>query len=377
MTGTDNRRIAKNTIYLYFRTFVSMIVSLYTSRKVLEALGVEDFGILSVVGGIIALMAFINGSMSVATQRFLTYELGRENGGDFNRVFNISIKVHLIIGAMVLLAAETIGLWFINTDLNIPEARMGAANWIYQASVLSAILGIIQTPYNASIVSHEHMHVYAYVGLGETFAKLAIVLCLLIYPYDRLAIWGFAFFALQLTISLIYRWYCIRMFDNCKFRLKAWDGKLFKSMLGFTGWNMFGTVAWTVKDQGASILLNIFGGPVFNAARGVSGQVTGAMRSLIGGFQTAVNPQITKNYASGDKEGTCRLLCKSSKISYFLMLIVSVPVLAEIDYILGVWLVEVPVMAGLFTRLVILESLFDTLAGPMITSLMATGRIKW
>lgn len=377
MTVTDSKRIAKNTIFLYIRTFVSMIVALYTSRKILEALGVEDFGILNVVGGVITLMAFINGSMSVATQRYLTYELGRENGGNFNQVFNIALKVHVIIAAVVLIAAETVGLWFVNTHLNIPAERMGAANWIYQATVLSSILGIIQTPYNAAIISHEHMHIYAYVGLGETFARLFIVLGLLIYPYDRLAIWGFAFFALQLAISIIYRWYCIRKFDNCKFHLKYWDKGLLKSMLGFTGWNMFGTIAWTAKDQGANILLNIFGGPVYNAARGVAGQVTGALRNLIGGFQTAVNPQLTKNYASGNNEATCFLLCKSSKFSYFLMLIISVPVLAEIDYILKLWLVEVPPMASLFTRLVILENLFDTLAGPMITSLMATGRIKW
>lgn len=377
MTATDSKRIAKNTLYLYIRTFISMAVSLYTSRKILEALGVEDFGILNVVGGIIALMAFINGSMSVATQRFLTYELGRDGGGDFNRVFNMSVKVHLFIAGIVLIAAETVGLWFVNTHLNIPEARMGAANWIYQATVLSALLGIVQTPYNAAIVSHEHMHIYAYVGLGETFTRLAIVLALLIYPYDRLAVWGFAFFTLQLAVSLIYRWYCIRRFDNCRIRRHVWDGKLFRSMLGFTGWNMFGTVAWTAKDQGASILLNIFGGPVFNAARGVSGQVTGAIRSLIGGFQTAVNPQITKNYASGNNAAACSLLCKSSKISYFLMLILSLPVLAETDTILELWLVEVPPMAVLFTRLVIIESLLDTLAGPMITALLATGRIKW
>lgn len=377
MTDTDNKRIAKNTLYLYIRTFVSMIVALYTSRKILEALGVEDFGILNVVGGVITLMAFINGSMSVATQRYLTYELGRENGGNFNQVFNIALKVHVIIAAVVLIAAETVGLWFVNTHLNIPVERMGAANWIYQATVLSSILGIIQTPYNAAIISHEHMHIFAYVGLGETFARLLIVLCLLIYPYDRLAVWGFAFFALQLTVSLIYRWYCIRKFNNCQFNLRHWDKELLKSMLGFTGWNMFGTIAWTAKDQGANILLNIFGGPVYNAARGVAGQVTGALRNLIGGFQTAVNPQITKNYASGNNEATCSLLCKSSKFSFFLMLIISVPVLAEIDYILSLWLVEVPPMASLFTRLVILENLFDTLAGPMITSLLASGRIKW
>lgn len=377
MSYADNKRVAKNTVYLYIRTFISMIVALYTSRKILEALGVEDFGILNVVGGIISLMAFINGSMSVATQRYLTYELGRGTAGQFNKVFNMAVYIHAAMALLVLVAAETVGLWFINSHLNIPEARMGAANWIYQATILTTILGIIQTPYNAAIVSHEHMHIYAYVGLGETFAKLFIVLALLIYPYDRLAIWGFAFFALQLIVSIFYRIYCIRRFDNCRLSRHSWDRALFRSMLGFTGWNMFGTVAWTLKDQGASVLLNVFGGPVFNAARGVSVQVTGAMKGLIGGFQTAVNPQITKTYASDDKATTCRLLCKSSKISFFLMLIVSVPVLVEIDYILGLWLVEVPPMASLFTRLVIIEALIDTLGGPMITSLMATGRIKW
>lgn len=377
MSDIDNKRIAKNTVYLYIRTLVSMIVSLYTSRKILEALGVEDFGIMSVVGGVISLMAFINGSMSVATQRYLTFELGRGSESQYNKVFNIAVYVHAIMALIVLVVAETVGLWFVNTHLNIPESRMVAANWIYQATILSALLGIIQTPYNASVVSHEHMHICAYVGLGETFARLMIVVALLYYPYDRLAVWGFALFAVQLTVSIYYRVYCSRKFDDCRLSFRMWDTNLLKSMLGFTGWNMFGTIAWTLKDQGGSVLLNIFGGPVYNAARGVSSQVTGAVRGLIGGFQTAVNPQLTKTYASGDTDVTCNLLCKSSKISFFLMLIVSVPVLFEIDYILGIWLVEVPPMAALFTRLVILESLLDTLGGPMITSLMATGRIKW
>ena len=377
MSYVDNKRVAKNTIYLYIRTFVSMVVSLYTSRKILEALGVEDFGIMNVVGGVISIMAIINSSMSVATQRFLTYELGRGDKGEFRKVFTMAVYIHAIMALIVLILAETVGLWFVNTHLNIPASRMDAANWIYQATVLTCILGIIQTPYNASIVSHEHMHIYAYVGLGETFGKLLIVLALLLYPYDRLAVWGFAIFALQLIVSIFYRFYCIKKFEGCHLHRYSWDKSLFKSMLGFTGWNMFGTVAWTLKDQGTSVLLNVFGGPVFNAARGVSGQVTGALRGLINGFQAAVNPQLTKTYAANDTASMCRLLCQSSKISYFLMLFISVPVLLEIDYILGLWLVEVPQMAGLFTRLIILESLFETLASPMITSLMATGRIKW
>lgn len=373
----DNKRIAKNTIYLYIRTFVSMVVALYTSQKILEALGVESFGIFNVVGGIISLMSFINNSMSVATQRYLTYELGKGTEGNFNKVFNIAVYIHAIIAVIVLIAAETVGVWFVNTQLNIPEAQMESANWVFQATILTTILGILQTPYNAAIVSHEHMHIYAYVGLGETFARLFIVLGLSYYPYDKLAIWGFALSAIQLCTSLLYRFYCIKKFDNCNLRRNTWDLPLAKSMLGFTGWNMFGTIAWTLKDQGASVLLNIFGGPIVNAARGVSGQVTGAIKGLVGGFQSAVNPQLTKTYAANDLAATCNLLYKSSKFSYFLLLIISIPVLLEINFLLNVWLVEVPPHAALFTRIVIMEAVFDSLAGPMVTSLMATGRIKW
>lgn len=377
MAYTDNKRIAKNTIYLYIRTFVSMVVSLYTSRKILEALGVEDFGIMNVVGGVISLMAIINGSMSVATQRYLTYELGKGDSGEFSKVFNMAVYIHAILALLVLIVAETVGLWFVNTHLNIPESRMVAANWIYQAAVLSCLLGILQTPYNASIVSHEHMHIYAYVGLGETFARLLIVLALLLYPYDRLAVWGFAIFALQLAVAMIYRIYCIRHFSHCRLVRHRWNRSLFRSMLGFTGWNMFGTVAWTLKGQGTNILLNIFGGPIVNAANGIAFQVSAAVRNLFSGFQSAVNPQLTKTYAANDGNATCSLLCKSSKISFYLMFVVALPVMLEADFILDIWLVDVPSFAPLFTCIIICESLVDTLAGPMITSLMATGRIKW
>lgn len=377
MSYADNKRIIKNTIFLYIRTFVSMIVALYTSRKILEVLGVEDFGIFNVVGGVISLMAFINGSMSVATQRYLTYELGKGTEGQFNKVFNIAVYTHTIIGVIVLIAAETVGVWLINTLLNIPSSRMNAANWVFQASILTSILGILQTPYNAAIISHEHMHVYAYVGLGETIAKLFIVLGLFYYPFDRLAVWGFALFSIQLCSSLIYRQYCIRKFNNCALKRNSWDSRLAKSMLGFTSWNMFGTVAWTLKDQGASVLLNIFGGPTINAARGVSVQVTNAVQNLTQGFQSAVNPQLIKYYAAKDRDSTCRLLCKSSKISYFLFYFIALPVILEIDFILELWLVEVPPMSSLFTRIVIIEALFSTFGAPMITALMATGKIKW
>lgn len=341
MSYADNKRIAKNTIYLYIRTFVSMIVALYTSRKILEALGVDDFGIFNVVGGIISLMSFINGSMSVATQRYLTYELGRGTEGQFNKVFNMAVYIHAIIAVIVLIAAETMGVWFVNTQLNIPEVRMEAANWVFQATILTTILGILQTPYNAAIISHEHMHIYAYVGLGETLAKLFIVWGLFYYPYDRLAIWGFAIFLLQFLIAMIYRMYCSRQFPECRLHLR-WNKAIFNSMVQFTGWNMFGTIAWLLKDQGINILMNLFGGPVANAARGVSCQVSGAIQNLTGGFQSAVNPQLTKRYAAHESEETCDLMCKSSKISYFLLFTIALPVMMETDFILDLWLVEVP-----------------------------------
>lgn len=376
MSLDDNKRITKNTIFLYFRTFLSLIISLYTSRKILEALGVEDFGILNVVAGVIAMLTFISGSMSVATQRFLTVELGKKDYSGYNKMFNMSVLIHLILAILILIGAETIGLWFVNTHLNIPSERMYAANWIYQATILSTILGVIQTPYHASIISHEHMHIYAYVGLGEVTAKLLVVMALLIYPYDRLVIWGFAFFLLQLCVATVYCGYCSKKFDECRLKF-VWDKNIFKAMMGFTGWNMFGTIAWILKDQGANIVMNMFGGPVVNAARGVSYQVSGAIQNLTSGFQNAVNPQLTKRYASDERHSACNLLFQSSKISYFLLFVVALPVFLESSFILKIWLVNVPPMTALFSRIILIEALMCTLSSPMITMLMATGNIKW
>lgn len=376
MTSNDNKRIAKNTVFLYLRTFVSMGIALFTSRKILEVLGVDDYGILNVVGGIIAMLSFLSGSMSVATQRFLTFEIGRKNQTGFQRVFSMTVLIHLLLGAVVLILGETVGLWFVNTYLNIPAARMAAANVVYQVTVFSCILSVLQTPYNASIVSYERMHVYAYVGLGESFAKLLIVYMLVISPIDKLIAYSLLFLGVNVISCMIYRIYCIKNFDGCRVN-RIWDGKLFREMAGFTGWNMFGTVAWSLKYNGASILLNIFGGPAVNAAQGVASQVSGASSTLVNGFQSAVNPQITKNYAANDSVQTCRLMCRSSKFSYYLMFIIVLPVMLECEFLLNIWLVDVPDYAVLFTRIVLAESLINTLGGPMITSLMATGDIKW
>lgn len=376
MVSENNKRIAKNTMLLYVRTLFSQLLALYTSRKILEIIGVEDFGIYNVVGGVVVMLTFLNGSMGVATQRYLTIELGKNDMLAYNKIFSMACIIHIVMALLIFVAAETLGLWFLNAYLNIPSERMFAANCIYQASILVVLLGIVQTPYNASLMAHERMGVYAYVGMGESILRLLIVFLLLVISYDRLITYAFLLLGVQLISALIYRIYCIHHFEECKFHW-IWDKTLFRSMLGFTGWNLFGTIAWILKDQGNNMLMNIFGGPLINAARGVSYQVSNAVQNLVNGFGTAVNPQLTKSYASEDKKGLHKLMFSSTRISFFLLLLIALPVMIEIPYLLHLWLVEVPAYTVLFTRIILLEALFNTLSGPLITSLLATGNIKW
>lgn len=375
MVSEDNKRIAKNTILLYVRTLFSQLLGLYTSRKVLEILGVEDYGVYNVVGGITALLLFLNGSMAVATQRYLTIELGKKNLSSYNTIFSMACIIHAVLALIVFILAETIGLWFLNNYLNLPLNRFYAANWVYQFSVLSMIVGILQVPYSASLTSHERLDVYAYVGMGEAVLRLCFVLLLSVLTYDRLITYSFFSFIVQLISAIIYFIYCVRTFLECKFRL-VWKPFLFNSMLTFTGWNLFGTLAWILKDQGSNILMNIFGGPLINAARGISLQVSSAVQNLVSGFSSAVAPQLTKNYAVKDENGLYRLFVVSSKISFFLFLLVALPIIFETPYLLQLWLIEVPEYSVLFIRIILLEAIFNTLSGPMITSLLATGNIK-
>ncbi len=376
MDAADNRRIARNTLFLYIRTFVTMLIGLYTSRKILEVLGVDDFGIYNIVGGVIVMMSFLSSSMNVAIGRYLTVELGRKDYEAYNRVFNISLIIQLSLALAVVLIAETVGLWFVNTQLVIPEARMHAANWVYQAAIVTTVISIINSPFGATIGAHERMHIYAYVGLGEAFAKLAIVISLFWCPWDKLAIWAIAMMGVSLLSISFQILYCRRQFPHCAIR-PHWDRGMFRSMASFSGWNLFGTVAWALKDQGVNVVLNLFGGPAINAARGVALQVRGAVTSLTGGFQGAVSPQLTKNFAANDISATHLLLFRSSKISFFLLLIPAIPICFEISYLLSLWLVKVPDYATLFTVLVVIETLCEVFGGPTITTLMATGHIKW
>ena len=377
MLSDRNKRIAINTLLLYLRILFTQILALYTSRKILEALGVEDFGIYGVVGGVVTMMTFLNGSMSVATSRYLATELGRNDMQAYQKVFSMAVIIHLVLAALILLCAETIGLWAVNNFLVIPPQRMFAANCIYQTSIVIVLIGIIQAPYMASITSHEHMNMYAYVGVGESVVQLLIAFILIrMASVDTLILYGLLVMSVSITTAIIYRVYCIKQFKECKFK-RQWDNILFKEMFGFTGWNLFGTIAWILKGSGIDILMNLSGGPVVNAARSVSGRVSGALTNLVGGFSTAVNPQITKSYASKDVVRLHKLLMTGTKIQYFLLLLLVIPVTIEIAYILDLWLVEVPPHTVWFVRIILIECLANTLGGPIITGLMANGDIKW
>ena len=374
-TSSNNKRIAKNTLLLYFRMLLTMAVSLYTSRVVLQTLGVEDYGIYGVVGGVVTMFTFINTAMSSATMRFMAFELGSGNSEKLHRVFCTSVGIHALISLIIFLLAETVGLWFLDTHMTIPEARMDAARWVFQLSVLSTVVLMMSVPYNASIIAHEKMSAFAYISVLEVGLKLAIVYMLVIFDIDKLKLYAVLVFCVQLLIRIIYGRYCSRHFAECRYRL-VYDKSLFREMTGFAGWSLFGNLAGVAYTQGVNILLNMFFGPVVNAARAVAVQVQHAIQGFVANFQMALNPQITKTYASGELEQMHRLVFASGRYSFFLLFLLSLPVIIETGPILTVWLGEVPAHTANFIRLTLCIMMVDALSNPLITAAQATGRIK-
>ncbi len=373
---SNNKRIAKNTLFLYTRMILIMLVTLYTSRVILAELGVEDYGIYNVVGGVVMMFSFLNACMSSSTQRFLTFELGKNNQSKVNAIFSASLNIHIIIALIIIIAAESIGLYFLNTSLNIPNNRIFAANIVFQFSILTFCINVIQVPYNAVLIAHEKMGIYAYISILEALFKLAIAHSISLVSNDKLIIYSILIFIMQLIIRFIYQIYCRKHFEECHFRL-FYDKALYKKLSGFAGWNLFGSIAWIIKDQGVNIVLNIFFGPSINAARGVALQVSSTVMNFISNFQIALNPQITKNYANGEIVQMEKLVYTGIKFSYFLLLIISLPICLNIDYILALWLEEVPLHSNSFICLILIDALMGILFGvPMMTSLSATGNIK-
>ena len=375
-TSANNKRIAKNTLLLYFRMLFMMAVSLYTSRVVLNTLGVEDFGIYNVVGGIVAMFGFINSAMATATQRYLTFELGRGDRQCLNTVFTTSVIIHALISLLIVILAETVGLWFFYEKMTISAPRIDAALWVYQLSILSAVVMIMSVPYNATIIAHEKMSAFAYISVLEVVLKLAIVYMLVIGNFDKLKLYAVLMFLIQLSIRFVYGSYCSRHFEESKYRRFLWDAKLFREMLAFSGWNLLGSFAYATFTHGLNILLNMFFGPMVNAARGIAVQVQSAVTQFSQNFQMALNPQITKSYASGDWAYMHSLIYRSSKFTFFLLFFLSLPVMIETDTILRVWLKIAPDYTSVFIRLMLCATIIEAVANPSMVSAAATGKVK-
>lgn len=371
----NNKRIAKNTLLLYVRTLFIMLVTLYTSRVVLNTLGVSDYGIYNVVGGVVAMFGFINASMSSATQRYITFALGKGDIADLRKIFSTALQIHVLIAALIVVLGETVGLWFMYTQMQIPADRMDAAFWVLQCSIVSSVVMIISVPYNADIIAHERMSAFAYISIIEAVLRLAIVYLLLAFSYDKLILYAFLTLAVQLLIRFCYSSYCNKHFPESKYR-HVWDKFLFKEMTGFAGWGMFSSLSGILSGQGLNMLLNVFFGPVVNAARAVAVQVQNAILQFIGNFQMAINPQITKTYANGEMEDMHKLMFRSARFTFYLLFVVSLPVLFETNFILTVWLKTVPENTVIFLRIMICVSLLYPLSNPLIIANQATGQVR-
>ena len=374
-TSSANKRIAKNTLVLYVRMLFTMGISLFTSRVILQTLGVEDYGISSVVGGVISMFTFINAAMVSSTQRYLNFELVRGDANQLRNVFSTSLQIHALIALAIIVLSETVGLWFLNEKLVIPEARMTAAMWVYQCSILSCAVSIMSTPYNAVIVAHEKMSAFAYISILDVSLKLLVVYLLVVLPFDKLIILAILNLLVQLFIRYIYTLYCHRHFPESYFQFR-FNKTLFKEMFGFAGWSFWGNLAAILYTQGLNMMLNIFFGPIVNAARGIAVQVQSAVQQFVGGFQTALNPQITKNYASNNLPQMHSLMFRSARFSFLLLFFLSLPVLMETNFILTLWLKTVPDDAVIFTQIMICISLIYTTANPCVIANQATGKVK-
>lgn len=371
----NSKRIAKNTLLLYIRMLCTLFISLYTSRIVLNALGVEDYGIYNVVGGVVGMFSIISGSLSAAISRYITYELGKNNLFALKKVFSTAITIQLILSSIILILAEIVGIWFINNKMNIPANRIFAANWVFQLSVLTFIINLVSVPYNAAIIAHEKMSAFAYISIFDVSAKLLIAYLLLISSIDRLITYALLTALVSIVLRLIYGFYCKRNFGECSYNFIL-DKNLLKKMFGFASWNFIGSCSAILRDQGGNIVINLFCGPTVNAARSIAYQVNSAVSGFVSNFMTAVNPQITKSYASGEHQYMMTLIFQGARFSFYILLLFSIPIIVNTEYILSLWLSIVPEHTVNFIQLVLVFTLSESLSNPLITAMLATGKIR-
>lgn len=371
----NNKRIAKNTLMLYIRMMLVMLISLYTSRIVLEILGVDDYGIYNLVGGVVSMFVFLNSALGSTTSRFMAFGLGKENMFQLKKIFSSAFTIHVFFAFVILILLETIGIWFLNFELVIPAERLCAANWVLQFSIFSSVIGIIQVPLTATIIAHERMNIYAYIGIFDVTMKLLIVILLKNSEFDKLITYGFLLSTISLFLFIIYNIYCKIKFIEYNPRF-LFEKSLFKEMLCFSGWSFIGSFSSIMKYQGINMIVNIFYGPAVNAARGIAYQVGFAVSSLTQNFIIAINPQIIKNYANGEISTMISLLIRGAKFSYFLLLLLGLPLMFETEFILNLWLIDVPVYSVIFTRLIIINLLLESFTFVLGASIQATGKIK-
>lgn len=372
---SNNRRIAKNTLFLYFRTFLIMLVSLYMSRVVLEALGVEDYGIYNVVGGIVAFFSILSTSLSGAISRFITIELGRGDIERLKHVFSSSVTIQIGMALIVFVVAEIVGVWFLNTQMNISSERLDSANWVLQCSILTFMINLLSVPYNAMIVAHERMSAFAYISVLEVLLKLAVAFLLYVSIWDNLKVYAILLLFVALSVRLVYGFYCKYHFKEASYQF-VFDKELLGEMAHFAGWSLIPNTAYLLNTQGVNMLINIYFGVTVNAARAIATQVETAIGAFVGNFTMALNPPITKAFASGNTTYMIDLVCKGTKYSFFIMYLCVVPLVLEAETILSLWLKNVPEQAVVFTRLVVFSTLMMQMGNSMLVAIMATGNIR-
>lgn len=376
MTQTSsNKRIAKNTLMLYIRMLLSTVVSLYTSRVVLEVLGVEDYGIYGIVGGVVAMFSFLNASMAGATSRFLTYEMGKGDEQRLRDTFSSALMIHIGIAVVVFILAETVGLWFLNNKLVIPEARMGAAHWVYQLSIWGMVVSVTQVPYNASIIAHEKMAIYAYIELAHVLLKLGIVYLLTIGNFDKLILYAALVLAVNVLIALVYRLYCVKHYEESHFSL-TYDKQIMKSMFGFSIWEVLGHFGFTFRTQGVNVVLNMFFGVALNAVTNIATTVQNVLLTFSNNVQIAIKPQIVKRYALGKFEDMLSLIMSGIRINLLLQLIITLPLIFCMDFILELWLKTPPADCATFCRIMLCSNLVSSISQIVYSGIQATGRLQ-
>ena len=360
---------------LYIRMLVLMLISFFTARVTLNALGVEDYGINNVVGGLVSLFALFTNSMTAATSRFITFTLGENEDVKLNRVFSTSINLHMIFALIIIALLEAGGVWFLNHKMVIPAEKMIAANWVFQFSILGFAISLISIPYNACIVAHERMSAFAYMTILDGVFKLIIAFSILYFDGTRLILYSLLGLVFTAINRLLYYFYCKRNFKECTYH-KIWDTSLNKEIFSFSGWNFIGAASGVLRDQGVNVLLNLFCGPAVNAAQGIAMQVRSVITQFAQNFTTALNPQITKSFAAGERLQSFQMVFRGSRISYFLLMFLGLPIIIETDFILVVWLKLVPDYTVIFVRLMLIYTLVESLSFTMITLMLATGKIR-